>query len=165
MGFREDSIMEDVIKYNKQQIEHIKMVQEFVHDFCHGLMVEAIKHDQSKFSENEYEDFVSKQNVLNTTTTGLDDNYQKSVKSLGIQTHIKTNPHHPEYWDGVGMQMPINQAIIMYYDWKSRSIQRGTKMEDFWEHNTRKLKNHPRALSMVQLLASEDGIDIPLTKE
>lgn len=160
MGFQQDCIMEDVVKYNKQQIEHIKMVQEFIHEFCMKLMKEAIKHDQSKFNENEYEDFVAKQNILNTTATGLDESYKASVKSTGIQTHIKTNPHHPEYWDLLETEMPIHQAIIMYYDWKSRSQQRGTKMEDFWEHNTRKLKNHPRALTLVKLLAQEDGYQV-----
>ena len=155
--------IQDVIKYNIQQINHIKMVQQYIHGYCNRLMTEAIDHDQSKFNKNEYEDFVSKQNILNTTTNGLDDNYKNSVKSSGIQTHIKTNPHHPEYWDELGTQMPIHQAIIMYYDWKSRSVQRGTKMEDFWEHNTRKLKNHPRALAMVELLAQEDGLNIPIS--
>lgn len=161
MGFQEDMIIERVIKYNKQQLEHIQMVQTSVHDFCDILSRETLFHDASKFSEEEYEDFVNKQDILNQTKNGLDDAYKASVKSGGINHHITNNPHHPEYWDRLGQQMPIHQAIIMYYDWKSRSAQRGTKMEDFWEHNVRKLKNHPRAFALVSALAEEQGYNMP----
>ena len=62
--------------------------------------------------------------------------------------------HHPEYWDKRGEKMPPIQAIIMYMDWRSRSIQRGTDFDDFWEFNCSKLKNQPDALALVCCLKS-----------
>ena len=143
-----------VISYNKQQIEHVRLFQQLVQEFCNELMREAINHDQSKFGEIEYETFVQSQGALNQSKTGKDQEYQKFLNSKGIQSHIQSNPHHPEYWDHRGLKMPIQQGILMYFDWLSRSIQRGTGMEAFWQFNTEKLKTQKHILPVAEAMRS-----------
>jgi hypothetical protein len=48
--------------------------------------------------------------------------------------------------------MPLDQIIIMFFDWKSRSLQRGTNFQDFLPFNMEKLKNQPKAKVVVELL-------------
>jgi len=142
----------EIVEFNKQQATHIRMVQEMVQEFCHILMRDALEHDQSKWNENEYSTFVASRKVLNQSADGKDAEYQKWTQNKAIQSHINHNPHHPEYWERIGFEMPLQDAIIMFFDWYARSKQRGTDFNQFWPYNVEKLKNQPRALAVVELL-------------
>lgn len=144
--------MQEIIDFNLQQLTHIQFVQRLVHQFCSNLTMEAIGHDTTKFSNAEYDTFVNSRKSLNESKDGKDENYQKFLNSQGIQHHITQNRHHPEYWDAIGQEMPLDQIIIMFFDWKSRSIQRGTNFADFLPFNLEKLKNQPKARVVVELL-------------
>jgi hypothetical protein len=134
--------LKKVVEFNQDQIQ----------TFCNRLIDHANYHDISKFSEIEYQAFVDSRDTLRAATDGTDEDYQRNLKSDAIQHHITRNPHHPEYWDALGKQMPIDEAIIMYCDWKSRSVARGTEMSAFWDYNTAKLANQPLALAVVTAL-------------
>lgn len=144
--------VQEIINFNTQQIKHIKLVQQLVLNFCNNLMTEVLKHDESKFSEIEYATFVESRQTLNQSKDGKDEGYQKYLQSEAIQHHINNNSHHPEYWDRLNKNMPLEQVIIMFFDWKSRSIDRGTDFKDFLPYNLDKLKNQPRAKAVVELL-------------
>lgn len=134
-----------LLAFNQDQVKHIQMVQRNVLNFCTELMNEVLKHDESKFSEEEYFAFIESRDSLRASKTGTDEDYQKHLKGQSIQHHITENPHHPEYWDKRDLLMPITQAIIMFFDWYSRSKQNGTSMEGFWDHNMNKLKKQDGA--------------------
>lgn len=142
----------EIVNYNKQQLEHIELVQQLVLNFCCELMLESVGHDTSKFDNDEYWTFIESCSSLNNSKDGKDVNYQKFLNSEAIQKHITENKHHPEYWDKRNEMMPIIQAIIMFFDWESRSIQRGTPMSNFREFNTDKLTKQPHALNLVNYL-------------
>lgn len=146
--------IDKVVAFNQQQLEHMALVQEQVFAFCNELLAEAIRHDHSKFCHKEYETFVASRESLNSSKDGMDLAYRTFLNGESIQHHITENRHHPEYWDKRGEKMPPIQAIIMYMDWRSRSIQRGTDFDDFWEFNCSKLKNQPDALALVCCLKS-----------
>jgi hypothetical protein len=45
--------------------------------------------------------------------------------------------------------MPVDAAIQMYFDWKSRCIQKGNTMDGFWQYNLNKLSKQPTAKAIV----------------
>lgn len=143
---------EEIVKFNKQQIEHMDLVKRLVFDFCTDIVKRTLVHDQSKFDSEEYWTFIESRESLNASKDGKDSDYQKFLNSDAIQRHIHNNPHHPEYWDERGEAMPFQEAVIMFFDWKSRSLQRGTDFNSFWDFNIAKLKNQPLALQVVSSL-------------
>lgn len=155
--------IKDILKYNSEQIGHERLVMSQVLQFCNKLLQSALYHDLSKWSDKEYEAFVNSQESLKQSKDGKDEEYQKHLNSEAIQHHIKNNEHHAEYWDNLKETMPLDQAIIMYFDWKSRSLQKGSSMDDFWEYNMEKLKKQPLAKAVVELMKEKE--DEKETKE
>ena len=142
----------EIIAFNQQQAEHIRMVQHAVHQFCCDLMRATIEHDLTKWDPEEYSTFVASRQDLNKSKDGKDKGYQQHYQSSGIQHHVNNNKHHPEYWDTLGQQMPLQEVIIMFMDWWSRSKQRKTDFGQFWDYNLEKLSKQPAAKAIVTLL-------------
>ena len=149
------SDLDKIKKFNRDQIEHVRIVQEQILGFCHTLIFEAFQHDQSKWSDEEYDAFVASRESLRGSKDGTDEDYQKHLKGEAIQHHILNNSHHPEYWDKIGETMPLHEIIAMFFDWRSRSLQRKSSMDDFWKYNIDKLKNQPHAVPIVEAMKRE----------
>lgn len=148
--------MKEIIDFNLQQVDHVRIHQELVLQFAYDLVKESLRHDRSKFSEAEYKAFVDSRQSLNQSKTGTDPEYQKHLNGEAIQHHIHNNTHHPEYWDDKGENtMPVSCAIQMYFDWKSRSVQRNNGMDSFWAFNLSKLTKQPAALAIVSQLRKD----------
>ena len=145
----------DIVAYNKDQLEHIRLLQTLVFKFCNNLMACAIEHDKTKFDDREYWGFIDNKEALSQSKDGKDDSYQKGLKSDAIQNHIRTNPHHPEYWADFGKHMPVEQAIIMFFDWYSRCLQKGGSLDNFWDYNISKLENQPEAKHLVEYMKKD----------
>jgi len=152
-----EDLREEVVAYNRQQLEHIGLVQEVTVDLATKLLNSVLRHDSSKFDKEEYWTFVDSRNSLNASKDGKDLQYQKFLNSEAIQRHITSSPHHPEYWDTRSEEMPIEYVIQMFFDWYSRSKQRKTNMRDFWEFNISKLIKQPKALALVTALRGYYG--------
>jgi hypothetical protein len=143
---------EKVLAFNADQLDHIRRVQGHIWEFCHLLVQRALWHDASKFEAIEYEAFLASRDSLNASKDGKDEEYQKHLRGRGIQHHLETNSHHPEFWDARKEEMPIIAAIIMYFDWLSRCEQKKADMQNFREYNYAKLKCHPGALALVKYI-------------
>ena len=142
-----------VLKYNLDQIDHIQRLQKSILEFTGRLLSQAIIHDMSKFGDKEYFGFIDSLDSLRNSKDGFDKEYQKHLKSDAIQHHIKNNKHHPEYWTKRNKKMPLDQIIIMFFDWKSRCDAKKTTLEDFWEFNIAKLrKSQKHAIPVVSIL-------------
>lgn len=148
----------DAVAWNKDQIEHLQIIQKQVLEFTGKLWVSAIEHDASKWSEKEYPAFLASHGSLKQSKTGNDEEYQKHLKGDAIQHHVHNNPHHAEYWDSRGELMPVHEIISMFFDWRSRSIAKGGDMEAFWPYNVAKLKNQPHAIPIVEALKREASL-------
>ncbi len=154
----------DPRNFQKDQIEHLQIVQMQVADFCHKITMSAVEHDTSKWSDLEYSAFVASRESLRASKTGQDAEYQKNLNSKAIQFHIKNNPHHAEYWDERNQKMPVHEVISMFFDWRSRCMAKEGSMDDFWEFNLAKLKNQPHAVPIVEALKEEYGLVHPYEK-
>jgi hypothetical protein len=77
-------------------------------------------HDNSKFFGIEWE-------YLNDGAWPYEDDGRKEMFAVALKQHVSTNPHHPEYWNGI-KQMPPVYLAEMVCDWHARSSEQGSDL-------------------------------------
>lgn len=125
--------------YQKEYLEYVNAHKERVLKFADWLkancpelfervdiddFMDLIKeHDESKFSEEEFEPYAQKWFGNGEKTF----EYEEAWKH-----HWQTNEHHPEYW--LGEDMPYIYILEMICDWGSFSIDKGDfkELSDFY---------------------------------
>lgn len=131
----------DYLEENKKYIEaHKKRVEQFASwlkencpdlfkDIDINLFDEMInEHDNSKFSEEEFEPYAQKW-------------FGDGIKTLEYEEawkhHWTHNEHHPEFW--LGEDMPLIYILEMICDWGSFSVEKGDYQEliDFYYDKAR----------------------------
>jgi hypothetical protein len=85
------------------------------------LIANGFIHDNSKFYGVEWD-------YLNDNTGNTD------LLKIAVSQHSRTNPHHPEYWGGIEL-MPTLYIAEMVCDWKARSNEFGTSLQDWIENS------------------------------
>ena len=136
---RED--LEDYQEENKKYIEeHKERVKQFADwlkenlpelfdNIDSELFDEMIReHDDSKFSEEEFEPYAQK--WFNNSGKTLE--YEEAWKH-----HWMNNEHHPEFW--LGEDMPYIYILEMICDWGSFSMKSGNikELSDFYYNKAR----------------------------
>lgn len=134
-----NAIREGGADYQKEYLEYINTHKERVEEFSKWLLsncpdlfenidVEVFKdlikeHDESKFSEEEFEPYAQKWFGDGKKTL----EYEEAWKH-----HWMNNEHHPEYW--LGEDMPYIYILEMICDWGSFSIASGdmNELSDFY---------------------------------
>jgi hypothetical protein len=109
-----------------------KNVPEVFEDVDLGHFNEVInEHDESKFSEEEFEPYAQKWFGNGKKTLEYDEAWKH---------HWMNNEHHPEHW--LGEDMPYIYILEMLCDWGSFSIDKGNfrELSDFYYN---KAKNDP----------------------
>ena len=98
------------------------------------LEINVIKHDDSKFSDEEFEPYANR---------WFGDKLKTPEYEKAWEHHWQSNPHHPEYWQG--NDMPDIYIIEMICDWLSFSIKKGdiTELFDFYDN---KAKDDPEKM-------------------
>ena len=81
------------------------------------LIANGFIHDNSKFYGVEW-DYLS------------DNSGNPELLKIAVSQHNRTNPHHPEYWGGIEL-MPGLYIAEMVCDWKARSNEFGTSLQDW----------------------------------
>lgn len=86
------------------------------------LLALGLQHDVSKI-KNEVE------------WKYLRDKYKDTTEfKLALESHLSSNPHHPEFWQDV-TQIPRVYIYEMVADWKARSEEFGTDLRE-WIKNS-----------------------------
>lgn len=134
-----DYINEGGADYQKEYLEYINAHKERVEEFASWLeenypeVFEGVdtdvfwdlikEHDESKFSEEEFEPYAQRWHGDKKKTP----EYEAAWKH-----HWMNNEHHPEYW--LGEDMPYIYILEMLCDWGSFSIASGDMKElsDFY---------------------------------
>ena len=134
-----DYINEGGADYQKEYLEYINAHKDRVTKFADWLkancpevfegvdpdvFMDLIKeHDESKFSEEEFEPYAQK---------WFGDKKKTREYELAWEHHYMNNEHHPEYW--AGEDMPYIYILEMICDWGSFSIASGDMKElsDFY---------------------------------
>lgn len=124
-------------EYEKYIIGHKERVKQFADwlkenlpDVFEGVDLEAFdeviaEHDESKFSDEEFEayalKFYGKQDI-----NGKPLDYVPGYDEAWLH-HWMNNEHHPEFW--LGEDMPLIYILEMLCDWGSFSIDKGDLTE------------------------------------
>ena len=134
-----DYINEGGADYQKEYLEYVKAHKERVEKFASWLKTncpevfegvdldsfnDIIKeHDESKFSEEEFEPYAQK---------WFGDGKKTFEYDQAWKHHWMNNEHHPEYW--LGEDMPYIYILEMICDWGSFSIDKGDlkELSDFY---------------------------------
>ena len=120
-------------EYKKYIIEHKDRVRQFA-EWLRGQLPEIFEgidldvfneviqeHDDSKFSEEEFEPYAQKfygPQDINGKPLDFVPGYDEAWKH-----HWMNNEHHPEFW--LGEDMPLIYILEMLCDWGSFSIEKG----------------------------------------
>ena len=134
-----DYINEGGADYQKEYLEYVNAHKERVNKFSKWLrsncpelfegididvFIDLIKeHDESKFSEEEFEPYAQRWHGDGKKTL----EYEEAWKH-----HWMNNEHHPEFW--LGEDMPYIYILEMICDWGSFSIDKGDfrELSDFY---------------------------------
>lgn len=127
-----DKYQEDYKQYVIDHKERVTQFSSWLQKECpelfEGIDIEDFnsliaEHDESKFSEEEFEPYAQK---------WFGDGKKTREYELAWEHHYLNNEHHPEYWDGE--DMPYIYILEMICDWGSFSIASGDMKElsDFY---------------------------------
>lgn len=115
-----------------------------------------IKHDESKYSEEEFEPYRKQFFPVNEEEKANN----KGSFDMACEHHYKNNPHHWDYWveeDGTIKEMDDNNIIHMICDWMAMGIQFGNTAAEFYEKNKDKIKLGPNTRIKVEAYLAKTG--------
>lgn len=127
-----DGYQEDYKTYVEEHKERVTQFSSWLQKECPELFENVdidvfndliAEHDESKFSEEEFEPYAQK---------WFGDGKKTPEYEKAWEHHWSNNEHHPEYWDGE--DMPYIYILEMICDWGSFSIASGDMKElsDFY---------------------------------
>ncbi len=150
-----DEYLEQHISGVQQAYEHLKQIYpDLFANVDLGILDEQIKHhDESKYSEEEYEPYALYYYVSKEKYSGIFDR--------AWLHHQNANPHHWQYWilldeDNPNKLTPqvmdLNYIIEMICDWWSFSFNKGNLGEilNYYETNKDKIVFHPETKKQVE---------------
>ena len=132
--------LEENKKYIEEHKERVKVfadwLKENVPELFDNIDIELFdemidEHDDSKFSEEEFEPYAQK---------WFGDKKKTPEYEAAWKHHWTNNEHHPEFW--LGEDMPYIYILDMICDWGSFSVKSGdfTELSEFYY---KKAKNDP----------------------
>lgn len=104
----------------RETVAHVRRVGDLMLDAVADLQRRAVRHDDSKFSPEEFESFAQETPGLREMTYGSDE-YKAALARIkpAIDTHYSRNRHHPEHHAGGFADMNLIDLIEMLADWKA----------------------------------------------
>lgn len=153
--------------FTKRTKNHISLVQKYLDKVLNSniknkvnndiIEKEKINHDESKFKEPELLSYIYITWNYHLKDLGKEiilSDKEKDFQNNGTNHHIKTNKHHPEYWDKNfvsvprndrdsvtvgeptdGIKMPLTYICEMVCDWMAMSEEKGTNPYDWAKKN------------------------------
>ena len=136
----QSDIFDSYMDYIDEHKSYVQKAYEWLRENCIEIFdkidekefqEQIIDHDNSKFSDEEFEPYAQK---------WFGDGIKTPAYENAWEHHWKNNPHHPEYWDG--KDMPEIYILEMLCDWLSFGLKQDNPAEliDFYEN---KAKNDP----------------------
>lgn len=110
-----DGVMRDTLA-------HVRRVGNLLLDVVERLQRAAMRHDDSKFSVEEFDHFAVESPKLAALTFGSDE-YKAALERLApaLRHHYALNTHHPEH-HAIGIKgMDLLQLLELLADWKAAS--------------------------------------------
>jgi hypothetical protein len=108
--------------YVKDLVDHKQRVAKRMQIVANELFKRAANHDNSKFSEEEFEAYDGAFAELQKYAYGTED-FKAALNKIkpAIAHHYAVNDHHPEHFEQGVNQMNLIQLIEMVCDWLAAS--------------------------------------------
>ena len=139
------------IWYRFKQTSWITMTLEELDKLDYALLDHLIRvHDQSKFSEEEFEGYRQFFFMADDETKDID------KFNLAWNHHQKTNPHHWNYWVLVqteleALPMPKEYILEMLCDWSAMSLNKPDDYPSlFYDNNVSKMILHKKTINIIE---------------
>lgn len=132
-------------RYVDEHIENVnKAFSEFGPALCKALSIDLGRlkemieiHDQSKYSEEEFEGY---RKYFYPTHLEDSESLNKYAFDLAWDHHVKNNPHHPEFWvrqdedtgELIPEDMPNTFIAEMLLDWQAMGYKFGDNAYQYW---------------------------------
>ena len=141
-------------------LEHIRRVNDLLLTVCHGLLLRAKIHDNSKLSEPEKSTFDACTLKLKAMAYGSPE-YKAALAELkpALDHHYAANSHHPEHYASGVDGMSLFDVVEMLMDWKA-ATERMQNGGDIWRSlqiNAERFRLSPQLLSILENTAREMG--------
>lgn len=128
MNYREEKWLDNVVRHvNKVRDDCLllgkRLTTKGEEKLGLDLIANGIKHDYSKFVGIEWlylHDEIREENL--------------SLFQIAHESHVKGNPHHPEYWGSI-YEMPRLYIAEMCCDWHTRASEFGTGLKEWIINN------------------------------
>ena len=106
----------------RSTLEHKLRVADLMIEVVTQLQKRAVHHDDSKFSEKEFDSFARVTPLLAETTYGSKE-YRANLDLIrpAIDAHQSSNRHHPEFHANGFSGMTLVDVLEMLCDWKAAS--------------------------------------------
>lgn len=154
------SVLSDEIKALVEMLEHNAVVQRNLLKIADALRTRATSHDKSKFSLEEFEDFVELKKISRIHAYGSQE-YDDSMKdNKALDLHFERSAHHPEHYAGGVADMSLLDIVEMVCDWKAVNLtKRYNPSTRSWEEllviQTKRFKLTDRQQWLIKLIAEE----------
>lgn len=104
----------------RETAKHIRRVQELIERVTGALTRRGIRHDESKWGEEEWPYFAESTSKLRDTTYGTPE-YRALLDQIrpAVDHHQQHNSHHPEFFAEGVADMSLLDLMEMLADWKA----------------------------------------------
>lgn len=158
---------EEKVQVLNTMVHHRAEVQSALQVIVHKLERRAVRHDLSKFQEDEFEGFARINQIAREHPYGSAE-YRAALKAEKptIELHYSRNSHHPEYFkhpdfggyaaEGMRLLDLIEMVCDWYAAWKVYDGQRPLEQRCSWKDNVAKQRERFSNLSDAQWFVIDD---------
>jgi len=140
-------------------LKHKIFVLWYIFRACKALIIRGIKHDNSKFSKEEFE-YVY---ILSTSGKKVkfgSKKYYKLVDSImsAKMAHANKNSHHPEFYNNDIYKMSYLEILEMLSDWAAATKRSGGNLKNSLKINKKKYSINKKMEEKLKRDMSEIGL-------
>lgn len=140
------------LEHTRALLEHKELVAHYLNRITHELALRGIHHDDSKFSDEEYEAYSKLAKECAEVPFGSSE-HKSIVRKYrpAVEHHFAANPHHPDYHEAGVAGMTLVDLVEMLCDWKAASQRPGgTPLKESLPGSIKHFKIEPQLASVLE---------------
>jgi len=137
---------------------HKFIVLKYLSEIIRDLVTRAETHDDSKFTEEEFQKYVQIKKDFKEVEFGSPEYDALRAKHAGsFDIHYKNNRHHPEHFQNGIEDMTLVDLIELLVDWKAASMRNkeGGNIDKSIQISAERYKINPQLIKILENTARE----------
>lgn len=115
--------------------ECLELINKYCPDSINVIDNMIKNHDQSKYSKEEFNSYRKQFFPINVE----EKKQNKAAFDRAWEHHYMNNPHHWDYWDKIGSDMPFIYIVEMVCDWEAMGYKFGNTSLEWYNDNKDKI--------------------------